>query len=127
MAQFRGIAFPFQKGPDSFPAKVEDEELIRQSILQIMSTTRGERVMRPEFGSNVFKFVFANNTEFLATLIAAEAEAAIARFEPRVTVTNTRTEREESFRGSEIIITVEYVIKATGLRQTVEFNEVAPR
>ena len=123
VAQFRGIAFPLQKGTDSFPAKAEDADLILQSILQILSTTRGERIMRPEFGSNIHKFIFANNTDFLASLIAAEAESAISRFEPRVAIREIRAERRET----EVILTVEYIIKATGERQTLEVAQRSPR
>jgi phage baseplate assembly protein W len=43
MAAFKGIRFPLQKGKQSFPDKVEDSELIRQSIIQILLTEPGER------------------------------------------------------------------------------------
>ena len=105
------------------PAKAEDEELIRMSILQILSTQRGERVMRPTFGANVWKFVFANNTAFLGDLIRNEVRSAIGRWEPRVAVQNISIDRVES----EITITVEYVIRATGRLQTVEVTEATPR
>jgi phage baseplate assembly protein W len=123
MVQFRGIAFPFQKGRDSLPAKAEDEELIRMSILQILSTQKGERVMRPEFGANVWRFVFANNNTFLVDLIRTEVKSAINRFEPRVAVTRVLTQQ----RDSEIVITIEYVIRATKKRQVLDFVEPSPR
>ena len=46
----RGWAFPFRVDPVGAPELVSDEEDIRQSILIILGTDPGERVMRPEFG-----------------------------------------------------------------------------
>ena len=122
-AQYRGFAYPFQKGNLTFPRAATDEDLIRMSILQIMSTTRGERVMRPTFGVNVQKFVFANNTPFLESLITSELRSNLSRFEPRITVTEVLTERAEN----EITITVEYVIRATRQKQFVTMTEPTPQ
>lgn len=122
MVQFRGIAFPFQKGADSLPARAEDADLIRMSIQQILSTSRGERVMRPRFGSNIWRFVFANNNSFLSDLVKTEVRAAIGQFEPRVAVSNVLVQQ----RDSEIVITVEYVILSTRTTDSIEVSETSP-
>ena len=38
---------------------VAGEDSVRQSLLLLLSTRRGERVMRPEYGCDLFKLVFA--------------------------------------------------------------------
>lgn len=121
--QFRGIAFPFRKGKTSFPEAAADDDLIRQSIFQILGTSRGERVMRPTFGANVYKFVFANNNDLLADLIATEVRTALGRFEPRISVVTVQVVSNDN----EVVTTVSYVVKATNVRRSVDIVEQKPR
>lgn len=115
MASFRGIAFPFGKSKVSFPKKVEDDELVKQSIVQIVTTVKGERVMRPEFGSSAFAFIFENNNEILAELIKDEISRCITRFEPRAILRNVAVQRQ----NSEVIVTIVYVVALTGTQDKV--------
>lgn len=115
MATFRGIAFPFGKSATSFPASTEDEDLVRQSVVQIVTTSKGERVMRPDFGSNAMSFVFENNNDLLAELIREEVTTAITKFEPRVIVRDVQTSRD----SNEVTITVIYVVVLTGKQDSV--------
>jgi hypothetical protein len=118
MATFRGIRFPFGKNSAAFPASVEDEELVRESIVQIVSTAKGERVMRDDFGSSAFSFVFENNTEVLAELIRNEVSGAIARYEPRAIVRDVQTLREDN----QVTITIFYVVALTGRQASVSIS-----
>ena len=115
MATYTGIAFPFQKGSTSFPAQAEDADLIKQSIIQIVMTMKGERVMRPDFGSRVMQYVFENNTEVLAQQIRTEVFAAITKFEPRAILSNVDVVSD----GTEVVITVNFVVKATSQQDTL--------
>lgn len=106
---YRGIKFPFQKGDTSFPAAATDEELIQDSLLQLVMTMNGERIMRPDVGTNALTFIFENNDVVLSNLLRAEIHGVVAKYEPRVQVTDILVER----RDSEIILTITYVILAT--------------
>lgn len=67
-----------------------DRDHLRQSIMDILATIPGERVMRPLYGFNVLPFVDRPvNAEFLADLYYA-AIVAIHRWEPRVEVVRVR-------------------------------------
>lgn len=107
---YTGIKYPFQKSGTSFPAVATDDELIRDSLLQLVLTMNGERIMRPEFGTNALSFVFENNDAVLSNLLRAEIQGVIARFEPRVQLVDILIEQ----RASEIILTIAYIVLATG-------------
>jgi len=115
-ALYRGIAFPFQQGDTSFPEAATDNDLIRQSLLQIVLTQKGERVMRPDFGTNVFSYVFENNNDVLEEMIRVDVSQAVARYEPRVLVRAIDVTREDTT----INITVRYVIVATRQEDSVQ-------
>lgn len=106
---YNGIKFPFQKGGTSFPAAATDDELIKDSLLQLILTVTGERIMRPDFGTNVTALIFENNTDVLGNLLRAEVQGVVARYEPRVQVIDIVV----SQRNAELIMTIAYVVLAT--------------
>lgn len=70
-------------------------ELLVQDIQQILLTTPGERVNRPDFGCNLRNQIWEN-----ITTAAIQGEASIRssldRFEPRITVTNVTSTINEN-------------------------------
>lgn len=119
---YRGIKFPFQKGTTSFPKAATDEDVIRDSLIQLVLTMNGERVMRPEFGSNALTFVFENNDVVLGNLLRSEIQGVVAKFEPRVMLEDIRVERKDT----QIILTLVYIILATGRRSSAFVPLVSP-
>lgn len=113
---YKGIAYPFSKGETSFPRTATNEDLIKQSLIQIIMTTKGERVMRPEFGSSAFGFVFETDNAALAAFIRTEVANAISRNEPRVLLTGVSVTKDEK-QG--VLVTIEFVVPATGQKQSV--------
>lgn len=84
------------------------------SIRQLLLTGRGERVMRPDVGSQIERFVFEPNEDLRAELIAAEVMEVLSRYEPRILVTGVETITEDE----SVIVTIGYVVRATGQPQT---------
>jgi phage baseplate assembly protein W len=60
------------------------DDLVRQSILIILGTAFGERVMRPTFGCEIHELVFAPNGLHTATLAADFCVQALQKWEPRI-------------------------------------------
>lgn len=79
----KGIQFPIKTSGGIF-AQSEGAELIEESIRLILSTSPGERLMRPKFGCGLRKMVFAANTAAARSRIAYEVEEALKRWEPRI-------------------------------------------
>jgi len=57
-----------QLSPRGALALVEDEEAVRQALLLLLTTTPGERVMRPDYGCELARLVFAPNDDTTAGL-----------------------------------------------------------
>lgn len=65
-------------------------EHLRQSVLDILRTRKGSRVMRRDYGSDLPRLVDSPvNAAGIADIIAATADA-LARWEKRIKVTNVR-------------------------------------
>jgi phage baseplate assembly protein W len=121
---FNGISFPFRRGSTSFPAGATDDQLIKESLLQLVLTQNGERIMRPDVGTNALAFIFEPNDVVLEQTLRAEIQAVIAKFEPRVLIVSLRTERKPS-QGS-VIVHIDYVISASRTSSSVAISLPVP-
>lgn len=67
-------------------AMASDAALVRQSILLLLSTRPGERVMRPRYGCDLRPLLFLPNDDTTAGLAIHAVAQALARWEPRAIV-----------------------------------------
>jgi|ETNvirenome_6_85_1030632.scaffolds.fasta_scaffold00099_34 hypothetical protein len=81
-----GIAFPITAGVGGYFSKSSGFTTLLAGLKQLLLTTKGERVMSPEFGTNLRRFVFRQNTPELRNEIKEEVETAMAIYEPRLKI-----------------------------------------
>ena len=108
----QGWNFPVEIDPKGGMALTKGSRDIEASISVILGTSKGERVMRPEFGSSIHEFVFAPNNATTHGLIAYHVRDALAFWEPRIDVRNVIVDTDR-FNPSRVLIDIEYMIKAT--------------
>lgn len=83
----KSLSFPPRVGADGRMAWSSGETNIHESIAIILKTDRNERVMLPGFGAGLARFLFEPNTPATHARIAHAIEAALKRWEPRITLT----------------------------------------
>jgi len=101
-------------------AMVEDDQAIRQAMFVLLSTSVGERVMRPEYGCNLNSLVFSPNDDTTAGLAMHYVRQALQRWEPRVEDIRVDAQRSADDEAR-LDLTVEYRVRTTqrGDRVTV--------
>lgn len=110
----RGWAFPVRRERVSGQvALVTGEQEIRQAILMILGTARGERVLRPEFGCRIHEMVFASSDTTSIGLAAYHIEQALGMWEPRIRVIEVTVQPQDRGDAQLWLIQVRYEIKAT--------------
>lgn len=77
-----------QQGNKCTIDKLVNVNAIRNSLDNIFSWTPGERILNPEFGTNLRKLLYEGITDFNVEQIVAEIKHAVAQWEPRVQVAN---------------------------------------
>ena len=107
-----GIAFPFGVDKDGHMAMHRLEEQVRQSIVLILQTAKGERVMRPDFGSALHKLLFEPMTPITFARVQHEVREALIRFEPRIEVTNVEVTVDSRQLGR-LLINIAYRVRRT--------------
>lgn len=106
--------------PRGGAAMVEEDAAVRQSLLILFSTLPGERVMRPEYGCNLQRLVFAPNDDTTAGLAIHYVRQAIARFEPRVKILRLDAGRHP--QASELLeIRLDYRLRADHSAGSISF------
>lgn len=109
----RGWAMPVQLDPRTGQvASVEYEEDIRQSILIILETAPGERVMRPNFGCGIHEMVFTAVDSTALQLIRSTVEEALVRCEARIDVLGITVDEEATSEGK-LLVEIEYRVRKT--------------
>lgn len=72
--------------PNGKIAMISGRTAIRQSILLLMSTIPGERVMRPEYGCNLHQLAFMPNDATTHGLAIHYVRTALEQWEPRINI-----------------------------------------
>ena len=122
MADFigRGWAFPIRTDAAGGIALVSREHEIQEAIRVIVSTSPGERPMRPDFGCRIHDFVFAPTDGATAAAISAEVTNALTRWEHRIDVDDV----EVLFTAEDpsvLYIDIHYRLKQTNDRYNLVF------
>lgn len=117
----KGLGFPAGVDPDTGRLAVSSgEELIEQSILMVLGTAKGERVMRPDFGCGINELVFSPNNTATATLIDVYVKEALLKWEPRIEVTSVGVSPGGD-DGNRLNIDIGYRVKTTNTKKNLVY------
>ncbi|MEM6828897.1 MAG: GPW/gp25 family protein [Bacteroidota bacterium] len=118
----KGWGFPPEFGENGAEVQmVSGEEDIRQSLIVLLSTSLNERLMNPEFGCDLDRFLFEETNQLFINELSNTVSKAILRHEPRVGLEKVQLDELDE-EGGLISITVDYLVRATNNR----FNLVYP-
>jgi phage baseplate assembly protein W len=78
------LGFPPQVGANGQMLWSSGEANVRESLRLILSTRPGERVLQPDFGCELARYLFEPNNVSTLRLIQEEVQRAITRWESRV-------------------------------------------
>jgi phage baseplate assembly protein W len=107
-----GEATGLQVSPRGAIQMVEDNQAVRQSLLLLLTTRPGERVMRPDYGCQLHRLAFSANDDTTAGLAIHYVRQAIETWEPRVEV--LRLDAGANPARPEILeVNLEYLVRAT--------------
>jgi phage baseplate assembly protein W len=120
IAERHDYAFPFRIDPASRQAqRVGYERHVAELVRQVLLTSPGERVDRPEFGCGLRALVFAGNSD----AVVATAEMLV-----RHSLTRWLAEHLEvgavdvTSEESEITVRIEYILVRTRQPQAIELQ-----
>ena len=107
-----GWYFPPKVDVDGSIADAVYEEDIDQAIWIILGTNPGERVMRPDFGAGLNRFIFEPINSTTMEKLKGRVEESLIAWEPRIDVKEVTVQPDRAERNR-LLIDVRYRVRAT--------------
>ena len=117
------IAFPFRIDRRGRTAHAAYDEHVRDLIEQLLFTSPGERVMRPDFGCGLLDLVFTPNSPELASALELSVQASLQRWLGElIEVESLDVVSEENV----VRVHLRYVVRSTASRRDEVFEGSGP-
>lgn len=117
------VDFPYHLDGRGRTAVTAPEEHLRDLIEQVLFTTPGERVMRPDFGSGLLGLVFEPGGPELAATTQYVIQGSLQQWLGHLIAVEAV---EVAQVEGELSVTITYVIQRTQERATATFSRGAP-
>ena len=101
-------------------AMVSDEQDIQESLVIILKTSIGDRIMRPDFGSKLNESVFDVINGITIEILRDSIQSAVLNFEPRVTLNDVLFNQEREHEGV-LEIELDYTMRSINIRTNIVF------
>lgn len=113
------VDYPYHVDGRNRTALTDRDDYVRDLIEQVLFTSPGERVNRPEFGSGLLQLVFAPNSDALGGAVESNVQAALQRWlGDLVVVEGVDVTSEEAT----LAVKIRYVVSRTRERRVAEFT-----
>lgn len=115
-----GWAFPVGVNARGRIAMVHGERAVEQSILMILMTPKGQRVMRPDFGCQIHDLLFAPNDASTLGLASFYVDEALRTWESRIEVLQVSA-RADDDHPERIVLDIRYRLRAQQTEHALVF------
>jgi len=101
-----GTAFPVRTtNTGGYFSRATDKMALKAGLIQLILTRRGERVMMPDFGTDIREAVFAPLDMSTAATLGSQISTTISKYEKRVILKNLDVVPDESNNTLSIALT----------------------
>jgi phage baseplate assembly protein W len=116
-----GVSLPFN-GPGVFKSTYTTKDQIKSNLINLLLTDKGERVMNPNFGTNLKRFLFEGITNNNIETLKDNILSSILTYIYEITVTNIILVPDTD--NNLVSLTIEYYlnISQTPDQITVQFT-----
>ena len=109
---FKDLNITFKKHPVTDDVVVSrDASAIKQAIVSLLLTNKGERLMNPKYGSDIRSYLFEPLDYGTAAQIKANIQSTIDRFEPRISISDIKCIPNFNDNGFDVEMT--YIIRGS--------------
>ena len=116
----RGMKFPPRINPATGRFEtVSGQESVKESVYTILLTRKGERWLRPEFGSNLTNYTFMDISSTVLNMVSAEIASDLLSQEPRLE--NVEVRIDSTSKQGCLFIYIDYLIREMNVRDNLVF------
>ena len=109
---FKDLNITFKNHPVTNDVVVsKDASAIKQAIVNVLLTNRGERLMNPRYGSDIRRFLFEPLDYGTGFQIKSNIRDTLERFEPRISVIDIKCTPNFDDNGFDVVL--QYNVRGT--------------
>ena len=113
------IDYPFDFDGSGRTATTDDDDHSRDMIEELLFTSPGERVNRPDFGSGLLRLVFAPNSDELAAATQFLVQGSLQQWLGDLIEVN---DVQVNNSDSSLFVEVRYTVRRTQQQNVAQFN-----
>ena len=118
----RGWAFPPRLDRDTGGVALSEYvHDVKEAIRIILETSKGERVMRPDFGCGIHDLVFASIDSSALGFVESSVREALLEFEPRVELEEVSASIQDALRG-QLSVDLKYRLREANRRDNLVYS-----
>jgi len=120
---FLGTGWRFPLLPDALGqlGYTSEDENVEQSLRLLLLTVQGERVMRPDFGTKLQRYVFAPGSTQYLRLLETAIRDAVRDWEPRVDLDDVTAEMDAPDNDTRATVSLTYRVRQSNTQQNLVF------
>lgn len=112
------------KSIDQDIGSIIDIEAVRSGIANIFSYHQGERILLPDFGNSLYKYLYEPINTYTTEAIGEDVVSMINKWEPRVKLHKVNVDSDPD--NNEYRITIFYSVPTLATK-IIQFNQVIKR
>ena len=116
-----GVKIPFN-APGVFYSTFSTKEQIRYNVVNLVLTSKGERVENPNFGTNVRSQLFQQIDPSTFSDLELGLVEDIQTYIPNVRVTNVQFSQTGEYNDNTLLVSITYLILISNQIDTVTVN-----
>ncbi|MBP3486756.1 MAG: GPW/gp25 family protein [Oscillospiraceae bacterium] len=115
-----GMKFPPQIDPGTGRFAVSArEQSVRESVYLILMTSRGERWLEPNFGSQMASYAFMDTSPTMLRMLSDDLRDLLLTQEPRISDVDVEIDPET--KNGCLLVSIQYTVAATNSRDNLVF------
>lgn len=118
-----GVGLPFN-APGVFNSIYSTKEQIKFNLINLILTTKGERIENPNFGTTLRSQLFGQMTEDTLNNVREDIINSVATYIPEVSIQNIELLIEPNESSNTLLVKIAYVILISGEIDNITVNFV---
>ena len=109
--RYINIDFPFKESKQGFFINLnsDDSRAIKADLMHLLLTRKGQRLYKPDFGTDLLKFIFEPNDNLTLDNVKSEVTASVKKYLPKLVIKNlTVTQSDDNEYVA--VIRVDYTV-----------------
>lgn len=114
-----GVALPFSAGA-VFNSTYQSKDAIKTNLVNLLLTSRGERVLNPLFGTNLREVLFEQITDTTIRRLDREIRSTISNYFPTISIKSLIIKSDPDYNTVSLVMS--YTVVDTNIEDEITIN-----